>query len=255
MRDPHVEAVYYIAGSDREEIEYRDPAPVEWRAELANYWLEDGQLTAKPHGHYSSAQEAREALRVELDAWEAHVDLSRGRGELRFKYRDANVVDRDPPMNGAALQFECFEGVATGESFSVHVGRGEYPSPPSFPRVDTDIVRDLVARFRQWQDGGEPFASMAYAVLTRMEARAGGHRSDAAGYYLISNRILDRLGKGVSTGKGDPLGVRKFEQDGTERMEKEEEDWLRKAVPAVIQQVAAVEAGQNPEQLTMADLP
>lgn len=103
MHDPHVKAVYYTVSPEQEDVEYKDPPPVDWETDLATYRLEDGHLTAWPKGHYASAREASDALRSELDAWEAHADLIHGPRGLRFKYADADLVDRDPPPPGAWL--------------------------------------------------------------------------------------------------------------------------------------------------------
>ncbi|MDZ7853504.1 MAG: hypothetical protein U5L98_12895 [Halomonas sp.] len=103
MRDPHVEALYYSVNSDLEDVEYGEPSPVEWDAERAQYRIEAGNLTARPKGHYSSAREARAALQPELDAWEAHVDLTKELGALRFRYKDAKLIDLDPPPPGAKI--------------------------------------------------------------------------------------------------------------------------------------------------------
>lgn len=257
MRDPHVEAVYYDAGPEHEGVEYRDPPPVDWETDLATYRLDDGVLTAWPKDHYATSREAQEALRPELEAWEAHVDLTKGRGKLRFTYKDADLADRDPPPPGSVVHVLAVgnaSAVASAEGVHVVVGCSQYPGPPEFTRIDTDAVRDLLARYRQYQDGREPFASMAYAVMTRIEARAGS-RSEAAKRYNISQSVLNRLGGLVSTGRGGPLEVRKFKRDGADPMDVGDRAWLQKAVPAVIRQVASVEAGADPARLTATDLP
>lgn len=253
MRDPHVQVLYFSADPESEGIEYTSQAPsVEWDAEQAHYLLKAGELTAWPKKHFASVEEAKAALLTELEAWEAHVDLM-GRGnELRFHYKYAEVVDRDPPPPGIKT-VHCGTAIAVITSNMkghASIVRGNYPNPPSFARVDTDIVRDLIARYRQWQEGREPFASMAYAALTRIIIRAGGRR-EAAKRYNISQEVIRRISELVSTGKGNPLEVRKFSQDGTQPMPTADQNWLRKTVPAIITQVAIVEAGGYPEKLTM----
>lgn len=147
------------------------------------------------------------------------------------------------------VQAKAGDLVLAGSTLSVTVGRSQYPEPPAFTRVDSEIVRDLLARYRQCKNGQEPFARMAYAVLTRIEKRAGS-RAAAAKRYKISKKVLNRLGDLVSAGKGGPLEVRKFTRDGTDPMSEEDQAWLRKAIPTVIHQVAAVEADLEPGQLT-----
>lgn len=255
MCDPHVEALYYTAYSDKENLEYRTPAPVDRHTDMADYRLEDGLLTVWPKGHYTNVQEAQAALHPELEAWEAYVDLMKGLGELRFHYKDAELVDRClPPPETRIIQCKGALACATASVVAhVTVVRGNYPVPPPFNRVDTDIVKDMIERYRQWQMGKEPLAAMAYAVLTRIEAGVGGKSSKrrrVAEYYNISTRVLARLGNLVSNGQGGPLEVRKYNQDGSPPMPPEDRDWLLKAIRAVIIQVATVEAGDNSERLS-----
>lgn len=254
MSDPHVEALYYSADSECEGVEYRNPAPVEWDAEKAHYQLEEGKLTAWPKGHYATVEEAKEALLPELEAWQAYVDLTKEVDSLRFRYKDADIIDRAPPQPGHKIV-----PVRTANVSARALAAGNYkvvrnyPEPPLFTRVDTEIVRDLMARYRQYREGRELFSTMAYAALTRIIVKAG-NKEAAAQRYNISLPVLKKLSRLTSTGQGEPLSVRKFTQDGTVPMSPEDQQWLQKAVVAIIIQVAAVEAGDNPKKLTMASV-
>lgn len=229
---------------------------MDWNTDLATYRLEDGQLTARPKGHYVSAGEAQEALRPELEAWEAYVDLTKRNGQLRFKYLNANLVDRDPPSpsEGVFVQIGAGSLTLTGMPVSVSVGKGEYPDPPPFNRIDSEVVRDLLARYRQWQSGGEPLPSMAYAVMTRIQHRVEGNQEKAAHYYNISKKVLEDINK-IAGSQGSRLEVRKFTKYRTQPMDNSDRLWLEEAVRKVIQQVAFVEAGATTIQLTKDDLP
>lgn len=258
MNDPHVVELRYTAKSERDDVTYDNPPPIEHETPLALYRLADGVLTIHPREHYATEDDARQALEQFLRAWEANTDLNNPVGCLRFEYKhNPHFIDREPPSQS--------EGGMTIYPHDVYVktymepvllteNRRQYPAPPGSFNADSELVRDIMARYRQWNTGGEPFQSMANAVLTRIETQAGG-RSSAADSYSISKPVLSSLGKLLGSGRGTALEVRKFTSSKVEPLTAQESEWIRQAIPAIIRQVAAAEAGATPAQLTMDKLP
>jgi hypothetical protein len=67
--------------------------------------------------------------------------------------------------------------------------------------------------------------------------------------------VLKQLGN-VTTKRGGPLEARKFDKgNDLTPLTPTEREWVEEAIKAIIHQVAAVEAGAQPEQLTLDKLP
>jgi len=96
MNDPHVEALYYNIGTDSDSISYGDPTDVSFDNDIGKFELVDCKLTVTPIDHYSSPDSARSVVDPFLKSWELHTDLTANLGQLRFTYKDAKVIDRDP---------------------------------------------------------------------------------------------------------------------------------------------------------------
>lgn len=50
--------------------------------------------------HAAASEQARALVDPILRDWEMEVELTRNRGELRFIYEDAEIIDRTPPTPG-----------------------------------------------------------------------------------------------------------------------------------------------------------
>jgi hypothetical protein len=159
MADPHVAFVRYtLRPCDR--VSYNDPLPVEFETDEARFRLAEGKLTCKMKAHFPTVDEACRALGPTLRAWEVDADLRWGRGELRFTFDGANVIDRAlaPPgvtdvsvfLVGAAL-------VAASGTPSVNVTRANYPPPPPHTFRLNPEGESILARYQGYLDGRESF--------------------------------------------------------------------------------------------------
>jgi hypothetical protein len=257
MRKPHVEYLVYSASPENERVEYQAPPPQEFEIDFGRFRLMDGELKIWPRERFGSSGEARAAVQPFLDAWEATADLDRGVGELRFRFKSASLSSTGEGY---------YSNILTGKFRTLSakpdvIVREDYPPHLPYPfNAESEIVRDLLARYRQHARGQEPEQSMANAVLTRV-LQTGKHdegemREQAASRYRIAKGVLSKLSELVSGKYGTPETVRKFDkQDPPTPMSQAQAAWLKAVIPAIVRQVAAVEAGATPDILSMASLP
>lgn len=252
MRDPHVEELIYELNRNGT-VDYKNPLPVE--AELDGYRLRltDGRLCVEMQRHYSSVDEARQIVEPFLRTWETEAFLKSGNEHLRFEFSDSHVVDRDPPGPEKPHMIRRSAKVSLTSAFSVTltVQKEEYPQPPAYATLSPD-AETLATRYRGYRDGKEPLLAMAYFCLTVVESRAG-NRKDAATQYCLNRKVLDKIGE-LSTIRGDGNSARKY-NEALKVLAPKERTWLDFAVRRMILQVAAVDAGERPDKLMMADLP
>lgn len=261
MQAPHVESLYFDLILSRKNDRFDNPPPVDWAPShgQARYRLENGVLIAWPSDHFATVDAARALVRPDLDAWESTAELELGVGAIQFRYRHATIIDRAPPKmkddQGSFRKVTARDSLGLGLIERATVTRiyHSYPALPGAFNAEADIVRDLMARFRQ--QAREPLLSMVYAMLSRIESEAGGRKS-ATTRYRIEQSVLRKLGDLSSEGRGGPLEARKFKAGiKSAPLSASERQWLQEAIRAVIRQVAAVEAGTEPNILTMENLP
>ena len=212
-----------------------------------------GELTCEMKTHFSTAEAARAAVEPILRAWECHADLKWSRGELRFKFDGADIIDRSPvppgTIRGIGFAVSPASLVCSAGTVSVRVTRGHYPDPPpSTFRLNPD-AQSLLDRYNRYLDGGEPLLNMAYFCLTVLEASAA-NRADAAIRYRIDKQVLSTIGR-LTCEHGDRLNARKASASlpltGLERA------WVEAAVKKLIWQVGTPEPERS--LITMSDLP
>ena len=208
--------------------------------------------------HVGTLEKARALVDPILRGWEMEVELARGRGELRFTYENAEIVDRTPTAPGTirgtlvtALGIASL--VATGD-LKVHITRRKYPDPPRGFHITPD-AESVLLRFRGYQDGREPLLSMAYFCLTVVESAAGGRnrRSNAARIFRIAESVLDKLGE-LTTNRGDRAIARKA-QSKAEPLTGGERAWIEATIKELVLRLCAPPQHYERKQLTMADLP
>lgn len=262
MRDPHVaELVYTLAV--REGVNYQDPPPVSFGTPVATLQLKAGVLTCEMRGHYSTAQEARNAVQPYLDAWSIHSRLL-GHYGFGFRFSHANVIDRNPPEGQAGGSLRALSGsdvpFAQG-SVQPRSDFDHYPSP--LPLKDFEWnpdVQTLWDRFDSMFKRHEPLQGAAYFCLTLLEARAApkqahstrppsSKRRAAAKLYNVDVDVLSKLGE-LSSARGGLLDSRKA--DATP-LTPEEGEWLHQVMREIILR-AGLPKGSMSRKLTMADL-
>lgn len=133
LPDFHVVSLQYTLLSSQH-VTYVNPVARKFDTEEAHFRLGDGKLTCEMKVHCSTAEAARSLVEPVLRALEVDSDLRWNRGELRFAFDVADIVDRTPPQPGVIQGAICVVLApamlsATG-TVSVHVSRASYPEPP-----------------------------------------------------------------------------------------------------------------------------
>lgn len=252
MRDPHVVSLEYELETD-DSTSYRDPPPVELEADAFSLRLANGVLTVVLNRHFPLVEAARAEVDLFLRAWQLDVALRYGPGELRFVFKDAVVIDRDPPHPGQRHVIHLSAVAIATASVTLHVARARYPEPPSRFRV-TPEVESMWQRYQGYRDGREPLLSMAYFCLTLLQAGAGNLQQTAL-RFSIEIAVLRKLGELTST-RGDTTSARKLNQRSTLTPETAGEiAWIDAAVKALIRRVGEFNPSHPLPLLTLSDLP
>jgi hypothetical protein len=252
MRDPHVVRLFYSI-THRADTSFADPPAVSADTPSFEARLEDGILTVTMLAHFSEIADARALLDPYLEAWHLQEELLGGRTGIRFVYKDAEVVDRDPPPPGTrnVILAELTSVGVAGASATLHVVKRTYPLPPDHFALDPD-VESMWFRFVGHKEGREPLPGMAYFCLTVLRATAGGERQAAAAYE-IDRDVLRKIGE-LSSTRGDLTVARKAERIGSPLSEREK-TWLDSAVRLLIARAAEIAGGKKVTRISMADLP
>jgi hypothetical protein len=251
----HVVSLRYSLKAN-EQYSYKEPLPVEFETGEARFRLADGELKCDMKKHFASGEDARAAVEPALRAWEVDADLRRNRGDLRFKFERAEVIDRSPQQPGELRGIVHGVGAvsATG-TLSTHVINSTYPEPPSRGFQLTPDVQITLDRHYRYLDGREPLQSMAYFCLTRVERICGPgsrqqHRARARSEYRIEPDVLDTMGT-LTSEHGDDLTGRKA--TAKKPLTGSQHLWLEAAVKKLIRQVGIPKTERS--LLRMSDLP
>jgi hypothetical protein len=253
MRDPHVTAIRFSIHAEGDNS-FGAPRPLEFTTPLGLFRLEGGTLTVQPVAHYPTATAFREDLDTFLRSWEVQSDIQEGIGAIRFRYADADLVDRDPPPPGSplVLQVEGAELIITADEARAHMTRHVYPKPPLNFTASTD-VDVLFSRYARYKVGREPLQAMAYFVLTYLQVPAGG-RTQAAAALAIDEPILDKLGELAAP--GDLATARKVQKRVPQRpLTGPETAWLEAAIKLLLLRIGELAAGTTVTLVTLKDLP
>ncbi len=253
MRDPHVVSLtYHLETGDTVTF---DAPPLVHEADLFTLRLEDDVLTVEMKEHFAKVEDAREAVEPLLTSWEAYAALA-NRNEITFEYKDAEVIDRDPPKPGddVVLRPDALIYRVSFSEPSIHITRPKYPQPPedfeSSPEVEA-----LLERYRCCLEGREkliPMANFCYTVIKGM----AGSKSAARKQFNGSGGVLTKLGE--LTARGDLRTARKWRGEEENRsLTSAEENWLKEAVRLLILRLGEYNANPDGpfEKITMDDLP
>ena len=208
--------------------------------------------------HVGTLEKARALVDPILRGWEMEVELARGRGELRFTYENAEIVDRTPTVpgtiRGTLVTALGIGSLAAIGHLKVHITRRKYPDPPRGFHITPD-AESVLLRFRGYQDGREPLLSMAYFCLTVVESAVGGRdrRSNAAKTFGIADNVLSKLGD-LTTTRGDRADARKAHA-ACQPLMGAERAWIEATIKELVLRLCEPPPGYAGKQLTMADLP
>ncbi len=249
MNDPHVARLVYSVVIDGGVSFSPTAQPVVYDQPEFHGLLDGERLTFDLHMHVASVEDARLFLDPHVSGWQLNYALASGREELRFVFREAEVVDRAPTPGVATATASFAQINAFDARVEVSVTRTAYPPAPTAAAEPLGLA--LWARFEAFSRGREPLAAMAYFCLTNVEAEAGG-RVEAATRFGVSRGVLDTLARLTGPGIGDP--PRKIVAGRQTRPHTDSEvQWLHIAMREIIRRVAF-----PPERmglLTLGDLP
>ena len=253
--DFHVVALRYkLRPSDQ--VTYVSPAPVEFETQEVRFSLTEGKLTCEMKGHVATAEEARSVVEPVLRAWEVDSDLRWNRGQFRFEFDGADIIDRSPippgVVRGHASVLAGVGSISAVGTVSFHVTRAHYPEPPGTFRLNPD-AESILLRYQGYLGGREPLLSMAYFCLTVLEANAG-NRESAAMMYRVDKAVLRKVGE-LTTRRGDRLSARKATAGHALPLTGEEGAWLEAALKTLIWRVGDTRDATALPLITLADLP
>lgn len=252
MRKPHVNNVSYKLETD-EEYSYVNCPPIDYENDLFSAKLADGILTFIFKQHYDLVDKARAEVENLLKTWEIDAALKYGRGKLKFKYLDAEVIDLDPPPPGTVYVETAAIGMGLSCSATVHITSSKYPEIPNDFEANPD-VETLWQRYEIYLDGREPLLSLGYFFLSYLEYLSGG-RDQIQNIFLIEKHVMRKLGELTSL-RGDRLTARKGKGHSFQPITKNEKIWVEECIKKIIRRLG--EHQKDPSTLimiTMNDLP
>ena len=253
MSDPHVVALRYRFVSTNEFDRFTNAVPMRLTADGFDLHLEDAILTASPHAHFATIDEARAAIEPYLASWSAHAHIERARRDIRFEFDDSHVIDR---LDGSTVYPSVARAKGAAVNSAILSENDVYPAPPVDFRTDA-VLDALLARLAELDAGRTSITDATYWAVTRIESAFGTGsgsqvRQRAAATIGVDDAILSQMGR-LST-QNDPILGRKAK--GTaQALTQSEKDWMRAAIVLVAGQIGAVNAGVTPPLKTMADLP
>ena len=260
MNDPHVVALNYTVEPVKSG-RYDKAGPLRYSGSPEfELTVENKIARFEFKKHYAYADEARQAIEPFIQHWEFQAEMRVGSDSFRLRYKDAEIVDRNPlppeqrpdPLQASArASFEVdFSVSAEATLVSPH-----YPPPPSGGSVDLNdpVVVKMKSKYEQYCLGRTTLPDAANFCLTGLKEKYGP-LSEAAKECGISKRVLDTISE-LAAKKGGK-DARKAEGFGVE-FTRQEKRFLNLAIPKIIirtAQVAADDSQRHP-QITMADLP
>jgi hypothetical protein len=256
MSEKHVVSISYCVSSDKN-ISYNNPPAVNVSREAYDLMLADGILTVTMKEHHPTLGSAIERVRNELRAWEIQTALELGPGHIKFEYKDAEIVDLDPPPSGVpqVLSMDVACGLSLSVTADCHIAKGRYPDPPS-RFAASPMVEHLWNRYEMYLAKRDLLTTMGYVCLSMIQSDAGSRRQ-ASVKYKIDRDVLDKLGS-LTSDVGDESTARKFDQRSTKRAHTAtEKSWVEEVVKHIIHRVGEYDfdASAALSPITMASLP
>ena len=251
MNDPHVAAlIYRIEHGDS--IDYSQAKPLVVDGPQFRLSVEDMRARFELKAHYSTAEQARDAVADYIRVWEFDATLKRGNPDsFRLRFDKAEIIDRNPTP-GAVRLSGGLVGMGGTLSAKLTVSTPNYPSPPSDLAINPD-AETMYARYMGYRQKREPLPGMAYFCLTILEAGAGDRKA-AAKKYAIDFSVLKKIGDLTANRGGSQ--ARKAGGVSTE-LSHQEHRFLDRAVKAIVRRVAerAHAPTGAPPTISLSDLP
>ena len=163
MRDPHIEWLEYDLKSG---WVFENPPALLWQTAVFEGNLSNGCFRAEMRTHFATEEEARAATEPFLQTWEIDIGLTYGQREMTFVFKEAGLVDRNPPPPGSVIAAVGTIAGRASVSATAQVTRTVYPAAPTNFTAVPDVT-SLWNRYEGYKNGREPLAFMAY-FLARM---------------------------------------------------------------------------------------
>ncbi|MXY66745.1 MAG: hypothetical protein F4206_08790 [Gammaproteobacteria bacterium] len=248
MNDPHVVAlIYRIDHGDT--IDYSRAERLERDEPRFRLTVEDNNARFELKEHFSTEEQAREAIANYIRIWEFDATLQYGNPDsFRLEFVKSEIIDRSPSPGHDRVSVRL--GIQGTGSAKVTLSVREYPAPPSdialCPEAET-----MHQRYMGYRQQREPLPSMAYFCLSMLEdppitdsgnSRKRGARKDTAKRFGIDEHVLNRISE-LSSTKG---GANARKRKGTgQPLTSGECNFLDRAVKAIIRRVAEREHTRN----------
>ncbi len=225
MNDPHVVSLLYKIKPDRS-VDYSDAKPYHHEEEAFRVHAEQEQVRFEMKAHYASANEAQEAVRNFICAWEFSASLKYGPKVFKLVFRDYKIEDRKPTPGKVSLRGDLVVPPPNVQGELTVITPRPYPAPPSTFKHVSSNAQSMHDRFIHSRAGKEPLASMAYFCLTVLEAsvsqsdqqhkrRRSQKRKQAAEKFRIEPEVLDKIGE-LSSERGSRNEARKAYRSPTD---------------------------------------
>ena len=254
MNDPHVVALIYDIEHDST-IDYSQALPLTKELDAFTVKIDNGQVRLEPKEDYASAADARASADDLIRNWELDVALRIQPGRFNLVFNRPEIIDRSPTPGIAQISVHGRSGKPYAR-VSVKSMPRTYPEPPCHVTLghDDDVVVLLLNRYRNYRDGKEPLASMAYFCSTMLNEylSTGERRGDKLKISGKVQRAINRL----SSRQGGQMGARKWDAITIE-LDACELSFLEQAVRLIIRRVAEVARDETRQlrTITLADLP
>ena len=250
MGDPHVvELRYHVEYSNGVAFDEHS-LPMEREFDSFRLCVTDEAATAEMKAHYATENEAREVVEAFLRAWEIFEAVKPEATGLRFLFKEAEVIDRNPPPFYAEVSLVPIPSAEVRIVHQLH-----FPELPKEFAVSPD-VEVMWSLYESYLRGHDRLLPMAYTCLTRLTYSVGGDRREAANKYRISRNVLTKLAT-LST-SGDEATARKWVPGRSpQALTDQEIDWVENAVRMLILRAGQHAADPSREwpRITMAHLP
>ena len=260
MNDPKVVALIYAVEPVRAG-RYDNAGPLRYSGSPEfDLIVEDKIARFEFKKFFAYAYEAREAIEPFIQHWEFQAAMRVGSDGFKLRYKEAEIVDRNPfppEQRPAPQQARARADIEVELSVSAEATlvSPDYPPPPVGGSVDLDapVVVMMKHRYDQYRLGRAKLPEVAYFCVDALEEKYGD-LSAAAKACGISGNLLKEIKK-LSSYKGGE-DSRKADGFGVE-FTKQEKRFLNSALKEIIIRAAQVAAddSQRQPQLTMVDLP
>jgi len=189
MNDPHVKSIHYrlLIG---ERVFLKKTSPIREETDEFVLLVENNLASFDMKKHFSTERDAKAHIKAFLERWEFFIGLTHEPGDLQFKYKNSELIDRSPDNDNSGIFNAGPAGVAVGAYGDMYVPSELFLPPPKSFKINPD-VKTLYNRYKDYTEGKEKLLPMAYMCFTVLKTSAGGIEK-AASRYSISKTVLKK---------------------------------------------------------------